>query len=146
MIALENIIEITVSGQDLRDVWPRVVSGSGSSWVCIVLFLSVVISPIGCAETQQARETRTAGFLEDYSILRKGAEGEALLVYHNSQADFSQYQIVCVDPVVMLISDQSEVSQEDLTRLAGDLRSKVIWQLKQQCSVSAQVGQMRGAC
>jgi len=131
MMTLKNIIGITVSGQDLRDVGPRVVSGSGSFWIRTFLFLSIVISPMGCAETQQARETRTAGFLDDYSILRKGAEGEALLVYHNSQVDFSKYQIVCVDPVVVLISDQSEVSQEDLTRLAGDLRSKVIWQLKQ---------------
>ena len=131
MMALKNIIEKTVSGQPLRDVGPRLVSGSGFSWVRIILFLSVVLSTMGCAETQQARETRTAGFLEDYSILRKGEEGEALLVYRNLQADFSKYQIVCVDPVVVLISDQSEVSQEDLNRLADDLRSKVIWQLKQ---------------
>jgi len=131
MMALKNITGITVSGQDLRDVGPRVVSGSGSSWVRIFLFLSVVLSTMGCAETQQARETRTAGFLEDYSILRKGTEGEALLVYHNSQADFSRYQTVYVDPVVVLINDPSEVSQEDLKRLADDLRSKVIWQLKQ---------------
>ena len=132
MMTSKNIIEITGSGLDLWDVCPRIVSGTGSSWVRIFLFLSVVLSLMGCAETQQARETQTAGFLDDYSILRKGAEGEALLVYHKSQADYSRYQTVYVDPVVMLISDQSEVSQEDLTRLAGDLRSKVIWQLKQQ--------------
>ena len=132
MMALTSIIKITISGRDLRDVWPRVASGSGSSWVRIILFLSVVISPMGCAETQQARETRTAGFLEDYSLLRKGEEGEALLVYRNLQVDFSKYQIVYVDPVVVMINDPSEVSQEDLKRLAEDLRSKVIWQLKQQ--------------
>jgi hypothetical protein len=132
MMTLKNIIEITISGRDLRDVGPRVASDSGSSWVRIILFLSVALFPLGCAETQQARETRTAGFLEDYSILRKGAEGEALLVYHNSQADFSTYQTVYVDSVVVLINDPSEVSQEDLKRLADDLRSKVIWQLKQQ--------------
>lgn len=131
MMALKNIIEITISGRDLRDVWPRVVSGSGSSWVRIFLFLSVVLSTMGCAETQQARETRTTGFLEDYSILRKGEEGEALLVYHNLQVDFSKYQIVYVDPVEVLINNSSEVSQGDLNRLADDLRSKVIWQLKQ---------------
>ena len=132
MMAIKNIIEVTVSGQVLRDFWSRGESGSGASWVHIILFLSVALFPIGCAETQQARETRTAGFLDDYSILRKGAKGEALLVYHNSQADFSRYKTVYVDPVVVLISDQSKVSQEDLTQLAGDLRSKVIWQLKQQ--------------
>ena len=131
MIVLESIIEIPVSGQDLRDVGPRVVSSSGSPWGRIILFLSVALSTMGCAETQQARETRTAGFLEDYSILRKGGEGEALLVYHNLQVDFSTYQMVYVDPVVVLINDPSEVSQEDLKRLAEDLRSKVIWQLKQ---------------
>jgi len=132
MMAFKNIIKITIAGQDLRDVWSRGVPGSGSSWGRIILFLLVALFPIGCAETQQARETRTAGFLDDYSILRKGAEGEALLVYHNSQADFSRYKTVYVDPVVVLISDQSEVSQEDAMRLAGDLRLKVIWQLKQQ--------------
>ena len=132
MMAIKNIIEIPVSGRDLGDVGPWVVSGSGSSWVRIFLFLSVVLSTMGCAETQQARETRTAGFLEDYSMLRKGEEGEALLVYHNSQADFSRYQTVYVDSVVVMINDPSEVSQEDLNRFADDLRSKVIWQLKQQ--------------
>lgn len=38
----------------------------------------------GCAPTKQARSVETSGFLGDlYPLMRKGSEGEALLVYKN---------------------------------------------------------------
>ncbi len=100
-------------------------------WLWMIGILIMVEGIAGCAQTEQARKVETSGFLEDYSILQPGKEGEALLIYKNSQADFSQYQAVFVAPTIVLISKHSTVPQEKLHRLANDLRSKVIWKLKE---------------
>lgn len=97
----------------------------------MMLVLILITGMVGCAQTEQAREVETSGFLRDYSILQPGKEGEALLVYKNPQADFSMYQAVYVDPVIVLMSKNSSVPGEELNRLAGDLRAKVIWKLKE---------------
>jgi Protein of unknown function (DUF3313) len=96
------------------------------TWVLILM-----TGIVGCAKTEQAREVETSGFLGDYSILQPGKEGEALLLYKNPQADFSIYRAVYVEPAIVLISKQSTVPREELHRLADDLRSKVIWKLKE---------------
>jgi hypothetical protein len=80
-----------------------------------LVFFSIGVCLGGCADTQQAKSVHTSGFLGDYSLLQKGQEGEALLTYRNPQAD----------------SDLNTVSKQDLRHLADDLRSKIIWQLKQ---------------
>ena len=85
----------------------------------------------GCAQADRAGKVETSGFISDYSLLSPGGEGEALLVYRNPQADFSKYRTVFVEPVTVLLSQQSSVSQEELNQLAGDLRAKVIWKLKE---------------
>jgi hypothetical protein len=94
-------------------------------------FLACVVFVGGCAQTEQAGKVETSGFLRDYSLLQRGGEGEALLVYRNPQADFSTYRTVYVEPVIVLLSKQSSVPQEELDKLGGDLRSKVIWKLKE---------------
>ncbi|WP_342346388.1 DUF3313 domain-containing protein, partial [uncultured Nitrospira sp.] len=102
-----------------------------AQWGLMVSILIMVAGGAGCAQTEQAREVETSGFLGDYSILQPGKEGEALLVYKNPQADFSMYRAVYVEPAVVLLSKKSTVPQEELHRLADDLRSKVIWKLKE---------------
>jgi hypothetical protein len=97
----------------------------------IVSVLACVIFVVGCARTEQAKKVETSGFIRDYSLLHPGGEGEALLVYKNSQADFSAYRTVYVEPVIVLLSQQSSIPQEELDKLGGDLRSKVIWKLKE---------------
>ncbi len=67
-------------------------------------------------------------------MLQPGGEGEAILVYRNPQADFSRYRMIYVDPVVVWDNSgakASNISKEDLVRLADELRSKVIWELNQ---------------
>lgn len=93
--------------------------------------LTIVLVVAGCAQTEQAGNVQTSGFIRDYSLLQKGEEGEALLVYKNPQADFSTYRTLYVDPVTVLLSKQSSVPQEQLHKLGGDLRSKMIWALKE---------------
>lgn len=102
-----------------------------AQWNVMVWILITVAGLAGCAQTEQAREVETSGFLGDYSILQPGKEGEALLVYKNPQADFSRYQAVYVEPAIVLMSGKSTVPQEELNRLASDLRAKVIWKLKE---------------
>lgn len=97
----------------------------------IWLILMVGIAIAGCARNEQAREVETSGFIGDYSILRPGKDGEALLIYKNPQADFSIYRAVYVDPVIVLLSKKSTLPQEELKKLAEDLHSKVIWKIKE---------------
>src|SRR5680860_170170 len=97
--------------------------------IWLILIMGIAIA--GCAQTEQAREVETTGFIENYSILRPGKDGEALLIYKNPQADFSIYRSVYVDPVIVLLSRESTLSQEELKKLAEDLHSKVIWKIKE---------------
>lgn len=101
-------------------------------WLLMMGILVMVGGIAGCAQTEQAKTVETSGFLGDYSILQPGKEGEALLVYKNPQADFSIYQAVYVEPAIVLMTKKSTVPQEELNRLAGDLRAKVIWKLKEE--------------
>lgn len=97
--------------------------------IWLILIMGIAIA--GCADTEQAREVKTSGFIGDYSILRPGKDGEALLIFKNPQADFSIYRAVYVDPVIVMLSKESTLPQEELHKLAEDLRSKVIWKLKE---------------
>lgn len=64
-------------------------------------------------------------------MLQPGREGEALLVYRNPQADFSRYKMIYIDPVVVWDTGEAKAPQEDLDRLAEELRSHVVWELNQ---------------
>jgi hypothetical protein len=66
-----------------------------------LLILSAVFIFGGCASTKQARDvdaSKLSGFLDDYSILRKGVAEEALLVYRNPQALWPVYKNIIIDP------------------------------------------------
>lgn len=108
----------------------------------IMLMASVVLSS-GCVETQQAKEVKPAGFLGDYSLLHRGEQGQALLVYRNPETDFSVYKKVTVDPVTIWKGQDSQlegVSYADLHRLANELRTKMIWHLNQDYVVVPEPG------
>lgn len=55
----------------------------------------------GCFSAHQFSGAPPSGFLGDYSQLRPGREGEALLVYVNTRADLSRYDAVLLDPVTI---------------------------------------------
>lgn len=92
-----------------------------------ILFCATVAALVvlgGCATTRQARKVETSGFLSDYSMLKPGEDGQALLVYRNPNADFSKYDKVLLDGVTAWGSKDSklgEVDQADLRRLVIDL-------------------------
>lgn len=53
-------------------------------WFATTMVCCTILLSIGCAPTKQARSVEPSGFLSDlYPLMRKGAEGEALLVYRN---------------------------------------------------------------
>jgi len=86
----------------------------------------------GCGPSERTPAAEPSGFLGDYSQLRPGRADQAQLVYINPQADFSPYENVIVDPVVVWEgrgSDFSDVSPEELQSLARDLGTAMREQL-----------------
>ena len=69
------------------------------------LFVLIVGLLAGCDATKQARDVDQTGFLGDiYPKLRKGKEGEALLVYKPGKIDtarFAKYTKILLDPVTV---------------------------------------------
>lgn len=54
---------------------------------------------LGCGATRQADPGEGKGFLDDYSKLEKGQQGEANLRWINPKANFTRYDKVIIDPV-----------------------------------------------
>lgn len=103
-----------------------------------ILYLVLLTLLGGCAGTQQAKSVQQSGFLDDYSILRKGEKDEALLVYKNANANWAGYEKVMIDPVTVWLGKDSqlqEVSKEDRQRLANSLYAQLSEQLKKDYAV-----------
>jgi hypothetical protein len=74
----------------------------------------------GACATYQARSTKTTGFLGDYSQLKPGKDGQALLVYINPRANFKSYTRILMDPVMLYASKEHSmmnVSTDDQRKL-----------------------------
>lgn len=82
--------------------------------------LIAVFCLLGACATMQARSTTESGFLGNYSQLKEGGDGKALLVYIDSQADFKSYKSILMDPVKLYASSENSmenVSLEDRKKL-----------------------------
>jgi hypothetical protein len=82
--------------------------------------LIVLLCLLGACATMQARSVKTTGFLGDYSKLKPGKEGQALLVYIDPEADIRFYNRIIMDPVKLYASSQnsmSNVSNEERQKL-----------------------------
>ena len=78
----------------------------------------------GCASTYQA-EPEQSGFLGDYSLLRKGAEGEASLIYRkydNDHVRWSSYKQILLEPVQIWKGKATELDNDEAEYLA-----KFVW-------------------
>lgn len=101
--------------------------------VSLLSFIICIAISTGCAETFQARNVETSGFLEDYSMLGKGGEGEALLVYLNPKTNWKQYDKIIFPPVAIWRQGESElkdIPEEELAHLAIELWTQVEGALK----------------
>ena len=83
----------------------------------------ILVAMTACATTQQARTVGRSGFLDDYSMLQKGAgDSEALLRYVNPVADWKHYTKVMIDPIQLWMGEGSslrDIPQEDRNRLTS---------------------------
>jgi len=62
-------------------------------------FALAIASALGCATG--GRPSGTSGFLGDYSDLAKGRGNQARLVYLQPGADFSAYDAIIIEPIVV---------------------------------------------
>jgi hypothetical protein len=79
-----------------------------------------VLMMLGACATTQARSTKTAGFLKDYSQLKEGGDGKALLVYIDPKADIKSYTRILMEPVKLYASKENSmenISIEDRQKL-----------------------------
>ena len=77
--------------------------------VCMCLLIAVFGLMAGACATMQARSTNTSGFLGDYSQLKEGGDGKALLVYIDPQADIKSYKSILMDPVKLYASAENSL-------------------------------------
>ncbi len=107
-----------------------------------IIMLALVAFIAGCAGTQQMDETVKTGFLgKDYAKLRKGGEGEGLMVYKNPNAKWASYNKIIVDPVqIWKDAETEDVSRADLQRLANDFWSKIRESLQKDYKIVHQPG------
>lgn len=68
---------------------------------------------IACADepTRRVENVRTSGFLADYSILQRGQEGEAALIYRNPSINIGQYTKVLLEPVTVWLASDSNLKR-----------------------------------
>ena len=97
--------------------------------VAKILLTLVLLTMTACASTQQAHTVATSGFLDDYSILQKGAgDHEALQRYVNPIADWKSYTKVMIDPVQLWVgrgSSLRDLPPDERIRLTSLLFGKI---------------------
>ncbi len=93
------------------------------------ILISLIVWFVGCAPTQQARKFEKFGFLGDYSRLREGEKGEALLIYRNPNDNWPAYDNVLFESVTIWHgkgSNLNDVPEADLQRLANYLHTIIV--------------------
>lgn len=71
-----------------------------------IIFAAVLVLAcmLAACATHQARDVTPTTFLGDYSMLKEGGEGRAVLVYIDPQADFKSYHAIMMEPVRLYAS------------------------------------------
>jgi hypothetical protein len=89
----------------------------GKLWIGLGLGILVSLGWMtGCGTSSQARNATPSGFMSDYSQLKPGTDGEALLVYVNPAANFKKYKKIMLDPIRIYAGPDSSIaniSKED---------------------------------
>jgi uncharacterized protein DUF3313 len=108
----------------------------------VALFALALVQ--GCAPTKQARDAGASGFLgTDHARLKEGGEGQALLVYTASGANWARYDKARLDPVTIWIAGESAfegISAADRQMLADDLYTPIHKELSQDYQLVDTVG------
>jgi hypothetical protein len=97
-----------------------------------LLVALLALAACSAQTTHQAPAVQPSGFLGDYSRLRPGGPGQALLVYRAPDVSLAGYDKVLLDPVTVWRAPGTggEVSRADLQRLADLLYGMLLTRLK----------------
>ncbi|MGZ5011433.1 MAG: DUF3313 family protein, partial [Methylobacter sp.] len=60
----------------------------------------LVLLSAGCARTYQARYVETSHFLDDYSLLKDGEDGDSLLSFWKEGTNWAAYKKIILEPVI----------------------------------------------
>ncbi|MCI0483136.1 MAG: DUF3313 domain-containing protein [candidate division NC10 bacterium] len=103
----------------------------------LALLVALLLTAVGCAVSQPAKQVPQSGFLADYSRLHKGDEYQAELVYVRPGVPWKSYDKILLDPVTVWRSVEASnkgISQQDAQALAdyfyGLIRSEFSQQFK----------------
>jgi len=89
--------------------------------------IALVLFSVGCARTYQARHVETSHFLDDYSLLKEGEDGDALLSYWKEGTNWASYKKIILEPVIASKLPDSELN--NLTHAANH-RFKELFEYK----------------
>lgn len=86
--------------------------GSVKHKVIGIFGLALTFSLAACTPIKQARDVEASGFLQDYSALRPGKEGEALKVYFdpNYAQSCQTYDKVFIEPINIWVKEDSDLA------------------------------------
>ncbi len=108
-------------------------------WFLVVIFMSLA----SCARTYQTRYVETTDFLDDYSQLKEGPEGDALLSYWKKGVNWPSYKKIILAPVVIKKSKGSglfDMTHADTYRLKELLDYRMQEALKNNFKLVAKPG------
>ncbi len=93
----------------------------GRSWGVAVGAAAAAMAFAACAGGQ-AGKAKPSGFLGDYSQLREGTKGQALLVYVDPETRFAKYRKMMIDPVTIWRSaETNDIPSDEIDDLIDDL-------------------------
>ncbi|TMB43137.1 MAG: DUF3313 domain-containing protein [Deltaproteobacteria bacterium] len=90
--------------------------------------LAVTLLLVAACARRTRQPAALSGFLDDYSLLRKGGPGDVALVYRDPDAHWTSYDKVLFEPVTLWRSGRKSldpVPEGDLLRLIADLEGAV---------------------
>lgn len=115
----------------------------------VLLAGAIATSGAGCARTASSSEPSaiqkamgseptpppTSGFLKDYSQLQPGGQGKPSLVYIDSNAQWTSYDKLLIDPVQFWAAPDVSISTEDQQALCSYFYNKTVEDLQKHFTV-----------
>ena len=107
-----------------------------------ILSAVMIMALAACSVTEQAKPdtVQQTGFLKNASQLQPGTKDQALLVYINPDARWSQYTKVMIEPVTFWGDASSNVSVEDQQKLSSYYYNKLNEDLSQKFQIVDRAG------
>jgi uncharacterized protein DUF3313 len=107
-----------------------------------MLAAAMITALAACSVTEQAKTdtVQQTGFLKNYSQLQPGAKDQALLVYFNPNARWTQYTKVMIEPVTFWGDTSSNVSAEDQQQLCSYYYNKLNEDVSQKFQIVDRAG------